>query len=110
MSRIGIFHIIFSGVRRSVYSQRCNFNAIAAGRMRTVSKIFVQLGFFDSQPASVNLNNELPGRTAGPYVRTFVRKVSSVCLGGDISLSVALEVCRARAIQGYCVERLSLAT
>ena len=78
--------------------------------MRTVSKIFVQLGFFDSQPASVNLNNELPGRTAGPYVRTFVRKVSSVCLGGDISLSVALEVCRARAIQGYCVERLSLAT
>ena len=66
--------------------------------MQTISKIFVQLGFFDSQPASMSLNNELLGRTAKPYVRTFVRKVSSVCLGSDISLSVAFEVYRARAI------------
>ena len=73
MSRMGIFHIIFSGIRRSVYSQRCNFNVIAAGHMRTISKIFIQLGFFDSQPASVSLNNKLPGRTAGPYAPLYER-------------------------------------
>ena len=37
---------------------------IATGRMRNVSKIFIHLGFFDSH--------------------TFVRKVNSVCFGGDI--------------------------
>ena len=49
------------------------FNAIAAGRMRTISKIFVQLGFFDSQLYSVSLNNKLPGRTAGPYAPFYER-------------------------------------
>ena len=53
----------------------------------------------------MNLNNELPGRTAGLYVRTFVRKVNSVCFGGDIQ---ARQLERSIAGQGYCVERLSL--
>ena len=47
----------------------------------------------------------LPGRTAGPYIRTFVRKVNSVCFGGDIQ---ARQLERSIGGQGYCVERLSL--
>ena len=43
----------FSGVRRSVYSQRCNFNATVVGRVRTVSKISYSLVSLTAcQPAS----------------------------------------------------------
>ena len=52
MSQIGIFHIlyIFWHMSFRIFST-LKFNAIAAGHMRTVSKIFLQLGFFDSQLA-----------------------------------------------------------
>ena len=53
----------------------------------------------------MSLNNKLPGRTAGAYIRTFVREVKSVCFSGDIR---ARQLERSIGGQGYCVERLSL--
>ena len=52
------------------------------------------------QPACVSLNNELPGRTARAYAPLYER--STVCVLAAVfrlgSLSVAVEVYRARAI------------
>ena len=76
VSQIGIFHIYFF----LVYVVQYNLNA---GRMRTLSKIFVQLRFFDSQ-------------------------VNSVCFGGDIQARQLERSIGGLQSQSYCVERLSL--
>ena len=56
----------------------------------------------------MSLNNKLPGRTAGAYIRTFVRMINSVCFGGDIQARQLEHSIGGLQGQGYCVERLSL--